>query len=238
MADLTKQNVHYTETTFIDSPYIRAAKAWDDRQGNGIKQARNWRLFAFLVTFALLFCIAALVYQSLQIQVKPIIVRVNDDGAPLGTHTINTSQYEPTVADIRWFLSFVVINTRSLMQDPIAISQNWKRAYAFLSKPAQAQMAELANASGTVSEIDKIRNKAQDRVSRVVEMKSFLPMTQNTYQLRWSEKTYSSNGNLITTQAYSGSFTVEVSEPQDEETAFANPRGLYITSFAITRDLR
>lgn len=238
MTELNKQKTHYEEASFIDTPYMRASMAWDERQGNIVKQSRNWRLFSFLLVIALLACVGALVYQSLQIKVKPIIVRVNEDGAPLGTHTIDTSQYEPNVADIRWILSFVVTNTRSLIQDPIAISQNWKRAYAFLSKPAQAQMAELANASGTVELIDKIRNKAQDRVSRVVEMHSFLPMTKNTYQLRWSEKTYSSNGNLLATQAYSGSFTIEVSETQNEETAFTNPRGLYITSFAITRDLR
>ena len=47
MAIFRRASVRYGRTPEPETPYQRAAQAWDDRIGSARVQARNWRLMAF-----------------------------------------------------------------------------------------------------------------------------------------------------------------------------------------------
>ncbi len=47
MALFRRSTVRYGRTPEPETPYQRAAQAWDDRIGSARVQAKNWRLMAF-----------------------------------------------------------------------------------------------------------------------------------------------------------------------------------------------
>ena len=47
MALFRRPTVRYGRTPEPETPYQRAAQAWDDRIGSARVQAKNWRLMAF-----------------------------------------------------------------------------------------------------------------------------------------------------------------------------------------------
>ena len=42
-----RPSIRYAKTPVPETPYQRAAQAWDDRMGSARMQARSWRLAAF-----------------------------------------------------------------------------------------------------------------------------------------------------------------------------------------------
>lgn len=237
MLQLLKQRTHFTEPSEAETPFNREKQEWSNRVEYANKLIRNYRIIVLIALAAVFVQSAGLVYLSNKMQVKPIIVRVNQEGMPISANLSGAEIYQPTAEDIRYFLSVIVKNTRRLLQDPVAISQGWNEAYVYLTDAAKAQMSNFARSSGIAEEIQKIQSKAHDRISRTVTMRAFLPITEDTYQLRWTEVSYSKDGFVIDEQEWSGNFTIKLQEPTDKETAFLNPRGLYVKEFSISRDL-
>ena len=72
--------VRYGKTPEPETPYQKAAQAWDERIGSARVQARNWRLMAFGCLFLAGGFAAALVWQSLRGTVAPWVVQVDTLG--------------------------------------------------------------------------------------------------------------------------------------------------------------
>lgn len=222
-------------TNIPDTPYHRAQKAWDDREENKAGQLKLWRIIAFATILCMLVLSLGMVYLMTLRQVETVIVKVDGEGAPIASSLANQSV--PGIENIRWFLSQIIINTRSLYQDVIAVKQGWDMAYAYLTPEAQAQMAQIAKEDGIADEIAKIRAGAPDRISRMVEIRSFVPVSDETYTMSWTEKSYNSKGMLSSATNYTGRFTVEFRRPNDTKTAFKNPLGLYVTQLGYYQDI-
>ncbi len=71
---------HYGKTPEPETPYQKAAQAWDERIGSARVQAGNWRLMAFACLFLAAGFAAALVWQSARGTVVPWVVQVDDLG--------------------------------------------------------------------------------------------------------------------------------------------------------------
>jgi hypothetical protein len=71
--------------------------------------------------------------------------------------------------------------------------------------------------------------------ARTVEIKNILQKSDGTYQVRWTETTYS-NGIRRTKEEFTGLFQVKLIPPRDEADTFKNPIGVYITNFTWSRE--
>ena len=72
-----RPSVRYGRTPEPETPYQRAAQAWDERIGSARVQARNWRLMALGELGLIAGLAGALVWQSARGTVVPWVVQVD-----------------------------------------------------------------------------------------------------------------------------------------------------------------
>lgn len=209
------------------TPYDRAKKEWDDRIGNARVQASNWRLIALLTLLILGLTIGGLVYVVKTVPVKTYIVEIDSYSMP-GRVQLASDHYEPTDAQVGYFVGQVVRLVRQRPMDPVVLRNNWTRAFRFLAADAVSAMNAYASEDSGLSE-------AQRNTARVVQISNILQKSKNTYQVRWIERTFA-NGIERQRDQYTGLFHVNFRPPHNEVDVFHNPLGVYITSFSWSKE--
>ena len=80
---LRKREVRSPEVSAPHSPYLAARREWDERYGDLITRARNWRTMAALSSLVALVATAGMVWLSSQSHVVPFVVLVDNLGRPV-----------------------------------------------------------------------------------------------------------------------------------------------------------
>jgi len=210
------------------TPYQKAAQVWDERIGSARLQARNWRLMAFGLIFIVMILSLMLAKIASQATVQPYIVKVAERGNVMAVESVVAGEMKLDEAMIRYFLSEVVINMRSLPLDPVVAKNNWLTVYSFLSVEAQTRMNEIAQTDDPFADLGER--------TRSIHMESMVSLSDNTRQIRWSESTFAANGAFISREDYTGVFTYGLEPPKTAARLQLNPLGLVITHFDIGKD--
>ena len=123
--------MRYGRTPEPETPYQRAAQAWDERIGSARVQAKNWRLMAFgSLVFSPSGSPSGLVWQSATGRIVPWVVQVDRLGQAQAVAPADAA-YQPTDPQIAWHLARFIEEVRSIPADPIILRQNWLRAYDY-----------------------------------------------------------------------------------------------------------
>jgi type IV secretion system protein VirB5 len=225
--------VSYKPNQSEQTPYLAARQEWDNRIGSAVAQARNWR-FAFLtVVLTLLGTIIALISLAGQQQVIPVIVALDkDSGEPTVVGPVDQKKYQPGPLEIKYFLSQFVRYVRNISLDQVLIKQNWLRAYSFLRKDAAGLLNEMTQ---------KDPNSPLKKIGKVLVTTQPISVLQipetDSYQMRWKETVYSSQGSKLEEYTMLATFIIELDPPKDSNTLQENPLGLFIKNFQWNREL-
>ena len=216
----------YGRTPEPVTPYQKAAQLWDERIGAARVQARNWRLMAFGCLTLSVGLAGGLVWQSAQSRVTPFVVEVDKLGevqavAPAIQH------YQPTDAQIAWFLARFITDVRSLSIDPVLVRKNWLEAYDFVTDRAAVFLNGYAHANDPFKAIG-------DR-SVSVDVTSVVRASDTSFQVKWTEQVYR-QGSLVSTERWTAILTVTLSPPRTADVLRNNPLGLYVTGIAWSRE--
>lgn len=218
----------YGSSAPVETPYLRASREWDSRVGSAVVQAKNWRMAAFASMAIAAAATGGLIWQSNNTHVATYVVPLDKYGRP-GRIELAGQKFEPTTAQVGYFLADWVGRTRSKSIDPVVIRDNWTTAYHFVAGPGLSQLTEYAKAN------DPFANAGSQAVN--VEIVSVLPRSPSTYQVQWRETTFTVGGGSGVTQNWTGIFTTKISAPKNEADLRANPLGLFITHFQWSREL-
>lgn len=198
---------------------------------NLMQNVRNWKKLAIISSITCLFCVGITGYLSMRSQYIPYLVRIDSKtGFTEAVGPINQVSTTANEAEIKYFLSQVILKTRSIPLDPIVYNSNWSEAAAFLSTPAFGKMQSYAKADKSVQKI------GSSTVTPIINGITRLANTSNTYQVRWSEKEFSLQGTEQTIKKYIGTVTVEQKVPEDEASIYKNPLGLIITDISFNTE--
>jgi len=208
-----------------DTPYQRARQAWDERIGSARVQAASWRLAFFATALVAIVLGVALVVVLRQSRVVPYIVEVGASGAVVGVAPAPI-RYEPTDAQIRYFLANFVELIGTVPIDPVVAKKNWLTAYGFLTENGARQLNAFASGSDPLGRVGK------ERVE--IRVRNSLRESDRSFQLTWNETTFDPNGTLMSRKERTGLFSVAVMTPRTEEEILRNPLGLYIDNFSIS----
>ena len=209
-----------------DTPYQRAAQVWDNRIGNAYAHARNWRLMAFgLAGISCIFA-AGFVYEATRTKIAAYYVPINEIGRP-GTVALANNTYTPTSAAITYFLSDWVRTAFSKPLDPIIMRENMLRSFSVLRGNASTTMNEWASQNDPMKDIG--------RVARTVAVDAILQRTDTTWQVDWTETTYT-DGARSGVDQYTGLLSVEAAPPTNQAELLANPLGLHLNSISWSRE--
>jgi type IV secretory pathway TrbF-like protein len=211
------------------NPYARSAAAWDERIGSARVQATNWRYIAFASIALALISTIGVVVIGVKKQVATYIVEVDKVGMP-GRISLASETFQPAAAQVGYFIGEVVRMVRERPLDPVVMRQQWTKAYQFLAGPAVNGMNEYAAADSGLRNVP-----GEGATARTVEIKNILQKSDGTYQVRWTETTYS-NGIRRSKEDFTGLFQVKLIPPRDEADTFKNPIGVYITNFTWSRE--
>src|SRR3954463_13800948 len=156
------------KTVEIHNPYLAARREWDERYGDFITRARNWRTVAMISALAGLLATGGMVWQTARSHVVPFVVLIDSLGRPVASGLAE----QTSVGDDRLrraVLQDWLEGLRMVTTDGIAQRRAIDRVYAHI--------ASGTNAQALISEFyrnDPPFKRAQTG-SVAVEVKSVLP---------------------------------------------------------------
>jgi len=207
------------------TPYQKAKQEWDDRIGNAVVQAKNWRFVAILSLIVTAILLVMLIISLLMNQTSVFVAQVTKGGQVVNVAPLERT-YEPTEAQKEYFISRFIELVREVPLDPVVAKKNWTSAYRFLTQRASAQLNTLFQKNNPV--------KLLGKETVTVKVTDVNPVSQNTYQVNWIETTVDSSGENKTQKTFSGVFTLMIKQPTTEQAILRNPLGVYITDFHIS----
>ena len=218
---------HYGKTLQPETPYQKAAQAWDERIGSARVQARNWRYMAFGSLILAAGFAGALVWQSARGTVVPWVVQVDALGEAQAVAPAS-ADYEPTDPQIAFHLGRFIEQVRSIPADPIIVRQNWLRAYEFTTDSGAAALNDFARANDPFTRVG--------RQQIAVEVSSVIRASPGSFRVAWTERHYE-NGQLSTTERWTAILTVVIQTPRSAERLRANPLGIYVNAISWSREM-
>jgi len=216
----------YGDSPDPETPYQKAAQVWDDRIGSSQVQAANWRYMAFGATAIALALTGGMVWLASQSRVTPYVVEVDTLGQVRAVAPAS-STYQPSDAQIAWFLARFITNVRSLSSDPVLVRQNWLDAYAFATDRAAQTLNAQAQRDDPFAGIGER--------SVTVSIASVVRASPTTFQVKWREQTYVRGTPDKATQ-WTAILTIQQVLPKREDVLRHNPLGLYVTDLAWSQD--
>lgn len=222
-----RAQLRYSQTPQPVTPYQAAGQAWDDRIGSARVQAHHWRLAAFGCLALALVATAALVWRTGQSLVTPYVVEVDKTGE-VRTVGEAATPYRPTDAQIAFHLAHFISNVRSLAIDPVIVRQSWLDAYQYTTDRGAATLNDFARASDPFARVGQ--------VSISVEITSVVRASEDSFQVRWVERSYS-HGALATTERWTAILSLVVERPRTAERIRKNPLGIYVNGLSWSKEL-
>ena len=215
----TEQNGESREPSL--SPWLAAKQEWNERYGDLITRARNWRVVALLALLLAVVEAGGLIAISLRSKTVPFIVAVDSIGHVIGS---GTADQAPVIDDRmkRAALYQWIQDLRMVIADPLVQRRSIDRVYSLIGQGTPAQMFIT----------DWYRNNTPfDRAlteTVAVDVRTVLPTTSRTYEIEWTETTRDHVGAVVGSQNWKGVFTIAVNPPSDEKLAHINPLGIYV----------
>lgn len=222
-----RARTRYSQAPAPATPYQAAAQVWDERLGSSRFQARNWRLMAFGCLGLALLMAAGLVWRSAQSLVIPYVVEVDSAGQVRAVGEAATD-YQPGDALIAQHLARFITQVRALPIDPIVVRSNWLGAYQLTTNRGATTLNEFARESDPFSRIG--------RESITVDITSVVRASENSFQVRWTERRYV-DGASAGSERWTAVLTVVLKPPHSEEKLRQNPLGIYVDNLSWSREL-
>lgn len=227
LSPFRRPSVRYGRTPEPETPYQRAAQAWDERIGSARVQARNWRLMALGELFLIAGLAGALVWQSARGTIVPWVVQVDRLGEAQAVAPA-IANFRPTDPQIAWHLARFIEQVRGIAADPIIVRQNWLRAYDFATDRGALALNDFARASDPFGRVG--------RQQVAVEVSSVIRASDDSFRVAWIERTYE-NGQLARTERWTAILTIVVQPVRDAERLRKNPLGIFVHAINWSREL-
>ena len=222
-----RPSAHYGKSPEPETPYQKAAQAWDERIGSARVQAKNWRIMAFGSLFLSASFAAALVWQSARGTIVPWVVQVDRLGQAQSVAPAS-ADYRPTDPQVAWHLARFIEQVRSIPADPIIVRQNWLRAYDWTTDRGAGALNDYARTNDPFTKVGK------QQVA--VEVSSVIRASPDSFRVAWIERRYE-NGQLSTTERWTAILTIVIQPPRDAERLKSNPLGIYVNAISWSREM-
>ncbi|MER8961171.1 conjugal transfer protein TrbF [Mesorhizobium sp. M0701] len=222
-----RPSVRYGMTPQPETPYQRAAQAWDDRIGAARVQAKNWRRMAFGSLVLASGFASALVWQSTRGTIVPWVVQVDKLGEAQVVASA-VADYRPTDPQVAWHLARFIEQIRSIPDDPVIVRQNWLRAYDYTTDRGATSLNDYARLNDPFAKVGKVQI--------AIEVSSVIRASPDSFRVGWIERRYE-NGSLATTERWTAILTIVAQQPRDADRLKANPLGIYVNAINWSKEL-
>ena len=212
------------------NPYLAARREWDERYGDQITRARNWRNVAVLCALVALAAVSGVVWLSVRSRIVPFVVVTDSLGRPVASgladqaSPANEQLKRSTV--IEW-----IENLRLVTTDGVAQRRAIDRVYAHIANGSPAQ-----NFISDFYRNNQPFTRAQTETVSV-DVQSVLPDSEETFEIEWVETIRDLYGTVKEKDRWKGVFNIALNPPKEEGLARINPLGIYVTQASWSRVL-
>jgi type IV secretion system protein VirB5 len=227
MSVFRRPQVRYGRTPAPETPYQRAAQAWDERIGSARVQARNWRLMAFGALGLSVVLAGGLIWQSAHGRITPWVVQVDRLGQAQAVAPASAG-YTPTDPQIAWYLAQFVEDVRGVPADPVVVRRNWLQAYDFTTTAGAAALNAYARADDPFAKLGK------QQVA--VDISSVIRASPSSFRVAWAERRYQ-DGALTEIARWTAILTISLQPPADADHLRKNPLGVYVAAINWSKEL-
>jgi len=212
----------------VESPYLNARREWNERYGDYIARARNWRLAAIGSIGACLILSIGIVWLASQSRIVPYVVEVDKLGQTL---PVGRADRATTVDQriVKAELASWITDARSVSADPVAEKAALARVYAMVDSAGAATLNDYYR--------DNSPFDAAQRQTVAVSIDAVLPISPTSYQLQWTEETRDLQGRFLKSTEWQASLEIVIVTPTEEAVLLRNPLGVYIHSISWTQQL-
>ena len=208
------------------SVYRKARQEWDERYADLVLGKRNWQIAAagmMPITMVLAF---GMVRVSTRSRFVPYVVEVDKLGDAIAVGRADRAA-PVDVRIVKAQLADWIVDVRSVSSDPLAQKAALSRSYA------------MTAATATLFLNDYYRQHSPFSQNRTVAVSvdAVLPISNQTYQIQWSEDGRDLQGRALATTHWLASVTIAFDPPTDERGVLSNPLGLYVTGISWTQHL-
>jgi type IV secretion system protein VirB5 len=205
------------------NPYLAARREWDERYGDLITRAKNWRTLAAFCSLTALVATGGVVALSLRSRVVPFVVLLDNLGRPTASGVADQTSLNDDRLKRSNILGWVE-NLRTVTSDSVTQRRMIDRVYAGIASGSAAQTF----ISDYYRSDSPFKRAETGTIS--VEVKSVLPTSDRSYEVEWVETARDLYGTLKATDRWKGYFSIALNPPKDERQARINPLGIYITN--------
>lgn len=216
--------------TEIHNPYLAARREWDERYGDLLTRARNWRTLAMMCAVLALLATGGMTWLSARSRIVPFVVLMDRLGRPIASGIADQTTVDDDrlrrVSIMSWIEDLRLVTT-----DGIAQRKAIDHVYAQIASGSEAQtfVSEFYRSA------QPFKRAQTETVS--VEVNSVLPTSGRTFEVDWVETARDLYGAVKATDHWKGSFSVALNAPTDERLARINPLGIYITNVSWAKVL-
>lgn len=223
----TRPSIRYGKAPQPETPYQRAAQAWDERIGSARVQARSWR-YAFFGALGLSGILAGgLIWQNARGTIVPWVVEVDKLGAARSVAPADAG-FDPSDPQIAFHLARFVEHVRAIPDDPVVVRENWLSAYDFTSDRGAAALNDYARRNDPFAVIG--------REQVAVDVTSVIRASPGSFRVAWIERRYR-DGALAETSRWTAILGVSIQPPTDPDALTRNPLGVFVTSLNWSKEL-
>ena len=214
----------------IHNPYLDARREWNERYGDYISQARNWRYFSFFCVLVSLASVTGVSYIGAQNKIVPYVIQVDKFGAAVAVGPGDKG----SVADakvVKSFLARFIVDWRSVTTDRVAQKEAVTRLYSMLplGSASHKKMGDFFQESNPFVRLQTITS--------AIEVTSILPISEKTWQVEWNETNRNLKGEVQSKLRFKASLVTSQTPPTDERQIIMNPLGIFVTDFNIAQQL-
>jgi type IV secretory pathway TrbF-like protein len=214
-----------------DAPWVLAQRHHDDRFLRLAAHARNWQRFAMFSLLVAAGAVGGVVYIGSQSKIIPYLIEVDKLGRTIAVRAVTgrDAVIDPKRLVYRELIEFIE-NARTVTVDYGANNTFMNRAFSRLSGTAYDYVKQELIAR-------KPNEVAQSRTIAIL-VHTALPVTDNTWQVEWTETSYNFKGESIgDPERWKANMHFELRPGGEERDLARNPTGFVITSLSWTKQM-
>jgi type IV secretory pathway TrbF-like protein len=209
-----------------ENPYLVARMEWNCMFYDVIKAKQLWQTIALGLVIVIAIALIGIITLAKKNHYIPYIVKVDALGQSQYVD-LASSKTTLDLPEYRAFLSRYIIESRTVIADPVAQKRALDFVYHATKNPA------LKTINEGYQEHDPFElAKTQ---TRAIKINSILEKSDQSWQIHWSEIVRDLEGQVQATEHYEGLLTIKQFKIDDLDTISLNPLGLFVEHFHWTQ---
>lgn len=209
------------------NPYLAARREWVERYGDYVNIAKIAALVAIGAVIGDMVLAYGLVHEADRTHTVTRIIEVNKLGQARAVEPVTVSGVPPYA--VRYQLAHWITLTHEVISDPIAEKKLVDEATGMVT---QSALGPLNKWWKPRSPMLKLRTESVD-----VDVTSAVSLSPHSYQVQWTQTTYTLTGRIDKVSHWQGIIGYTVIPPVTGSEQLNNPLGIYITHFSWNRIL-